>query len=607
MFLEKIKDPKDLKTLSIAQLQTLSGELREQILASVSQNGGHLASNLGAVELTVAFHKVFSSPEDKLIMDVGHQSYAHKLLTGRKEGFLRLRKEGGVSGFTKRGESQHDPFGSGHSGNAVSAAMGFALAEKLNQSANHTVALVGDGAFTNGMTYEALNNCAGKDLKLILVLNDNEMAISRNVGTIDNIFTRLRTSRRYFRFKNCFVRVVSSLPFAGKFLVSAFKHIKDFLKRLVLKNNFFETMGFDYYGPVDGNDIEKLIYVFKQAKRSKKVCVIHAYTKKGKGYAFAEEKPDAYHSVSSFCLEKGIAENSASKTFSRLAGEVLVKQAETDVKICAVTAAMTSGTGLSGFATAFPCRFFDVGIAEEHAATFCAGLSAAGMNPVFAVYSTFLQRAFDQVLEDAAMQGLKLTLLLDRAGLVGDDGVTHHGIYDVSLLNKIPGVRIYSPETFLELDSSIQKALSEDAVSAVRYPKGAEFPYDRSAFIDMGDFTYADFGKGKIEKVIVTYGRLTAEAVGAATLAQNVRVIKLIKLKPIHFQGLSSLIGNLPVLFAEEGVKKGGIGESFAVLCNNPVVIKAIDEVFPQHGALPGLYKTLSLDAESLYRELTAL
>ncbi|MFA6730790.1 MAG: 1-deoxy-D-xylulose-5-phosphate synthase, partial [Eubacteriales bacterium] len=410
MILENIKAPGDIKNLDIKSLAALCGEIREKILLSVSKNGGHLSSNLGSVELCVALHKVFDSPDDKFVFDVGHQSYAHKLLTGRQEGFEKLRSDGGVSGFTKRSESEHDPFGSGHSGNALSAAIGLAAAEKLSGGENFTVALIGDGGFTNGMTYEALNNCAGEELKLIIVLNDNEMAISRNVGTIDNIFNRMRLSRRYFRFKNNFVRHLTHLPLFGKPLMAAFRGIKNFFKHIVLRENFFETLGFDYFGSVDGNDIKKLIYIFEQAKKSQNVCVVHAYTKKGKGYRFAEDKPDSYHSVSRFNPEDGLIYNGVEKTFSHNAGESLLRLAEKHPKLCAVSAAMTAGTGLGRFAEKFPERFFDVGIAEEHAVTFCAGLCAGGYFGVFAVYSTFLQRCFDQLAEDVVMQSLPITL-----------------------------------------------------------------------------------------------------------------------------------------------------------------------------------------------------
>ncbi|MFA7099273.1 MAG: 1-deoxy-D-xylulose-5-phosphate synthase [Eubacteriales bacterium] len=605
MILENIKAPGDIKNLDIKSLAALCGEIREKILLSVSKNGGHLSSNLGSVELCVALHKVFDSPDDKFVFDVGHQSYAHKLLTGRQEGFEKLRSDGGVSGFTKRSESEHDPFGSGHSGNALSAAIGLAAAEKLSGGENFTVALIGDGGFTNGMTYEALNNCAGEELKLIIVLNDNEMAISRNVGTIDNIFNRMRLSRRYFRFKNNFVRHLTHLPLFGKPLMAAFRGIKNFFKHIVLRENFFETLGFDYFGSVDGNDIKKLIYIFEQAKKSQNVCVVHAYTKKGKGYRFAEDKPDSYHSVSRFNPEDGLIYNGVEKTFSHNAGESLLRLAEKHPKLCAVSAAMTAGTGLGRFAEKFPERFFDVGIAEEHAVTFCAGLCAGGYFGVFAVYSTFLQRCFDQLAEDVVMQSLPITLLIDRAGLVGDDGVTHHGIFDVSLLNSLPGVLIFSPDSLSELLPCIEKCLSHPTLSAVRYPKGRENDYPRGGFICGENLSYADYGNP--EKVIITYGRLAAEAVSAARKHGGVRVIKLLRIKPVDFDALLPLTVGLPALFVEEGVLHGGIGEMVSSRLPGKILVRAISGTLPGHGSLKSLFKDLGLDADSIVELLNEM
>ncbi len=605
--LEKINSPADVKRCPEKELNTLCAELREEILRSVAKNGGHLASNLGDVELTVAIHRVFDLPEDKLVFDVGHQSYAHKLLTGRKEGFGFLRSDGGVSGFTKRSESEYDPFGSGHSGNALSASIGLARALKMRGSEKSVVALLGDGSFTNGMTYEALNNCAGSDLRLVIVLNDNEMAISRNVGSINNVFTRLRTSKRYFNFKNRFVKVVSTVPLVGKPLVGGARRIKNFFKRLIFKENFFETLGFEYIGPVDGNDLKRLIPVLEQAKRRGSPCVIHTYTKKGKGYAFAEEKPDLYHSVPSFDPATGVVPNGKEKTFSYNAGAELCRLADEDGDIAAVTAAMTAGTGLAPFAEKHPDRFFDVGIAEEHAATFCAGLAAGGLKPVFAVYSTFLQRAFDQVAEDAAMQSLRLTLLVDRAGLVADDGVTHHGIFDAAMLNSIPSCLIYSPETLAELRTCIGESLAYDGVSAVRYPKGKEVEYDRSAFTDLGTLSYADYGEPK--KAVVTYGRITSQAVLAARSAGDTRVIKLLRVKPLDIDTLLRLLpASTPAVFAEEGVLCGGIGETLkAALGKENMRVLAIDGAFPGHGSYGKLFAECGIDAAAIEKALASL
>ena len=596
-----------IKSCPEKELHTLCRELRDEILASVSRNGGHLASNLGDVELIAAIHRVFDLPSDKLVFDVGHQSYAHKLLTGRREGFKKLRSDGGVSGFTKRSESEYDPFGSGHSGNALSAAIGLACAEKAKGTSNTVIAVIGDGGFTNGMTYEALNNCAGSDLRIVIVLNDNEMAISRNVGSINNVFTRMRTSKRYFRFKNRVYKAVSAIPLAGRPVTAAIRGIKNFFKHIVLKENFFETLGFNYLGPVDGNDLKRLIPVLEQSKLSEGPCVVHACTKKGKGYAPAEEKPDLYHSVPRFDIERGVVPSGNELTFSYNAGRALCEAARADNDIFAVTAAMTAGTGLGAFAAEFPQRFFDVGIAEEHAVTFCAGLAAGGFKPVFAVYSTFLQRAFDQILEDAAMQSLRLTLLIDRAGIVGDDGVTHHGICDAAILNVLPSALVFSPETLGELDECISRALAYDGVSAVRYPKGRELEYDRAGYTRKGDVLYRDCGTP--DRAVITYGRLAAEADKAAVTRGNVRVIKLLRIKPLDMESILSLLPpGMPAVFAEEGMLHGGVGECFkACSGRGGVTLLGIKDTFPGHGSNGALLAEAGIDSDAMIKALDAL
>ncbi len=597
--LENIKSPSDVKKLNFDELCALSTELRENIIDSVSRNGGHLASNLGVVELTLALYSMFDIPNDKIVFDVGHQAYAHKMLSGRLGLFEHLRSDGGVSGFTKRSESVCDPFGSGHSGNALSAAAGIASANKLDGKDDYTIAVIGDGGFTNGMTYEALNNCADKDLKLIIILNDNEMAISPNVGSINNVFNRLRVSSGYFRSKNRFVNFFSKIPLVGTPIVNFTRHIKNGIKRVFVKDNFFETLGYDYIGPVDGNDLKKLMTVLAQAKISKRPCVVHAYTKKGKGYALAEEKPSSYHSVGKFDIKNGFAPNGREKTFSYNVGKSIASLAENDKKIYAVTAAMTAGTGLSDFASRFPERFDDVGIAEEHAVTFCAGLASAGYKPVFAVYSTFLQRAYDQLIEDAAIQKLRLTLLIDRAGLVADDGVTHHGIYDVSMLNSIKGTLVCSVDTISEIEKCLAECVAYDGVSALRYQKGGECEYDRSRFTDKGTLAFADFGSP--DKVIITYGRLTAEAYKAAEKLGDTRLIKLIRLKPLDLVSLEELTRGKKIMFVEEGVREGGIAESVADgICRNDMMIRCIEKEYPGHGTLGKLLCEYGLDSESI-------
>lgn len=604
MILDRINAPSDLKNLDKAQTKALCGEIRNEILRFVSKNGGHLASNLGVVELAVTVDKVFSLPNDKVIYDVGHQCYAHKILTGRREGLENLRTDGGVCGFTKRSESQYDAFGSGHSGNALSAAIGIAEADRISGKDSYTVAILGDGSFTNGMTYEAMNNCANSNLNLIIILNDNEMAISHNVGSIDNVFSKLRTSKRYFTAKNRFIRIFSSIPLAGKPIVSFARGVKNFFKRITVKENFFEALGLEYIGPVDGNDADKLETVLLQAKKSRKPCVVHINTIKGKGYAFAEEKPDSYHSVPKFDIETGVVSNGKEKTFSFNMGKCICRLAEEDAEICCVTAAMTGGTGLSEFALLHKDRFFDVGIAEEHAVTFCAGLSAGGYKPVFAVYSTFLQRSFDQILEDCSMQSLRLTLLIDRAGIVGDDGITHHGIFDVSLLNKIPNCLIYTPVSVEEMNLHIRKCVDFQGISAVRYAKGR--PSELKGAYTYGENTaFADYGIP--DKVIMTYGRLTEEAEKAAEKAGNTRVVRLIRINPVDKDEVLSIVGNMPLLFAEEGIVSGGTGELICRELENKTVIVGIENNLPEHGKYTTLLKTLGLDCDTLAEKLKCL
>ena len=400
MILENINSPRDVKKLSANELKILAEEIRREILETVSENGGHPAANLCVVELTIALHRVFDSPKDKIIFDVGHQSYVHKLLTGRRESFRSLRKFGGISGFPRRDESEHDPFGAGHSSTSISAAAGIAAANKLNKNDAFTVAVVGDGAFTGGMIYEALNNCADKE-NLIIVLNDNDMSISPNVGGMSKYFSKFRSSAKYFRFKNGTKRFFNHIPLIGNGLTKCASFVKNRFKKLVMSQNFFEQFGLNYYGPLNGNDIMHLERVFKEARDDKKCSVVHICTTKGKGYKFAEERPDLFHGVSGFDIESGKIK-SGEKSFSEHFGEIICKYAESNEKITAITAAMPDGTGLKEFGRRFPERFFDVGIAEEHALTFACGMATEGMIPVFAVYSTFSQRAFDQLIHDAA-------------------------------------------------------------------------------------------------------------------------------------------------------------------------------------------------------------
>ena len=601
MILENISSPTDLKSLDESRLTELAGEIRARIISVVSQNGGHLASNLGVVELTLALHRVLDSPKDRIIFDVGHQCYTHKLLTGRYKEFETLRRTNGISGFPRAVESEHDFFGSAHSSNSVSVATGMATAAKLSGSDAMTVAIIGDGAFTGGMVYEALNNCIDKKLRLVIVLNDNEMSISHNVGAIDNYFSRFRASKSYFSFKNRFVSAVDRLP--GNAVYKTIRAVKNRFKRLVLKENLFELFDLEYYGPLDGNDEKQLETVFSELKNHRHgITVVHIKTKKGLGYEPAENNPDVYHSVGSFDIAKGAATDGNEKTFSYNFGKALTGLAEENERLCAVTAAMAEGTGLSRFRAAYPDRFFDVGIAEEHAATFCGGLSSGGMLPVFAVYSTFMQRCFDQLLMDVALQGQSVVLGIDRAGLVGDDGPTHHGVFDVSLLSVIPDALVFSPAFIDELKPCLEKCIAHKGVSALRYPRGCERQYDKATYSEKNGIFYADYGSPEL--CIITYGRLTAECDKAARLCgRGTRVIRLLQIIPLDTDTVCSLVKSMKyVLIAEEGMKNGGIAEKLALKLREKgmnVGISAIDGFAP-HGANADVLDTVGLSAKKL-------
>lgn len=596
--LETLNSPAPLKRMSVEELNTLAGELREKLLTVAINNGGHLSSNLGTVELTVALHSVFSSPYDRIIWDVGHQAYAHKLLTGRYKDFDTLRQYGGISGFPRRKESEHDSFGAGHASTSISAALGLALADKQAGKRNYTVAVAGDGAFTGGMIYEALNNTSVKGLRLIIVLNDNEMSISPSVGGINTYLGRLRTSPRYLGFKYKLKKFFAAIPLIGVPLTKMTRGIKNFFKRLVWRDNMFENLGLHYYGPVDGYDIKRMRTVLGDAMRDKNVSIVHVRTQKGRGYSPAEEQPEKYHGV-----PKG-GKYKAGESFSSVFGDIMTRRGGEDKKLLAVTAAMCEGTGLKEFAARYPDRFCDVGIAEEHAMTFCGGLSAGDMHPVFAVYSTFAQRAYDQLIHDVALQGLPMILALDRAGIVGEDGPTHHGLFDVGFLLQIPSVEVYSPENYEDMRYSMAKGFEFNGITAVRYPRGAEQVYDRGGFVaaDSGNMFYADYGK-KPKVAIISYGRLCGNAVKAAQQlckkGVSVRVVKILRLKPLNCDVFFELLKDSSLLyFAEEGMRSGGFAErALATMCEHgqtagkTAVIRAVEDRFVPHGDTDRLFE----------------
>ena len=615
--LENIRKPEDIKEFSDEELEMIASEIREKIIETVSASGGHLGSNLGLVEATLVIHKLFDVPNDKLIFDVGHQCYTHKLLTGRYDCFDTLRKGGGISGFTNRFESEFDTFTAGHSGSAISAALGVATADKLAGNDNYTIAVVGDGSFTNGMVYEALNNCNNKDVNLIIILNDNEMSISHNVGSLASYLSKIRTSGTYYYFKRGCNKLFGKIPLLGRLLLSFARHIKNGFKRMFYKQPFFEPLGVKYLGPVDGNDIDRLEVVLKEAKKTGRCTLVHIKTKKGYGYKYAEDMPESYHSVSAFDPDAGIC-GGKGDDFSSEFGRIVCEKAKENSKLCAITSAMCDGTGLTDFSVSYPDRFFDVGIAEEHEIAFAGGLAANGMLPICAVYSTFAQRTYDQLIHDVSLQRLHIVLALDRAGIVPGDGETHQGIFDCAFISDIPNTEIYSPDSFDEMQTAFDAAFTSDKISVVRYPKGKELSYDRASFMPHGALRVCDsFVKDKPDTVIVTYGSVTKNVYEAAEKlfsdGFSIRIIKLVKVHPVceYIADVAKYTeGAKFVYFAEEGIKNGGISQKIiSSLSENgklsaKTFIRAIDGYYPVHGSVDYVREKCGLDAESMVNEI---
>lgn len=611
--LEKINKPSDIKNLNFNDLSVLSEEIRNVIIDTVSKNGGHLASNLGMVEATLALHKVFDSPNDKIIFDVSHQSYTHKLLSGRYSMFSTLRQYGGMSGFTNRTESEHDILSEGHSGSSISAALGIATANNLMDKDDHVVAVVGDGSLTNGMIYEALNNCGDKKLNLIIVINDNEMSISKNVGGLHKYLTKIRTSNGYFTFKRKFEILLSAIPVIGKSIARMLKLLKDALKRMFVRDTLFEDLGLIYVGPVDGHNIEKMTRVLEEAKNKHQCCVVHMITKKGNGYTPAENEPRRYHGVGHFDAAYGIDPDDTGESFSSEFGKALCEIAEHDDKVCAITAAMGDGTGLYDFSQKYPSRYSDVGIAEEHAVTFASGLSLSGMKPVIALYSTFSQRVYDQLQHDVAVQNLPMVLCLDRAGLVPNDGITHQGIFDYSVFSSIPGTSIYSPATYSELGSILKDSLqNNERITVIRYPKGTEISCSE-VFVKSEDPFISYTGNiSQADAIIITSGRLTQNSYDAIKLLTdkfNVGVIKLLKVFPVNYSLIEDLIGKCKHIYIlDENYIKGGLGEKISsnIRANAEIYIKAI-EGFVDHGSLGDLMKHCGFTPEQIAEDITQI
>ena len=616
--LKMVNSPEDLRKIPVRKLPMLCHEIREKIISAVSDNGGHLASNLGVVELTVALHRVFDVPNDAIVWDVGHQSYAHKILTGRKDDISGLRTKDGISGYPKRSESKYDAFDVGHASTSISAALGIAQSKRLHKRDDHVIAVIGDGALTGGMAYEGLNN-AGRYTRncyknFIVILNDNKMTISRNVGSMSRYLTSIRTEPSYLQAKGNVEKALDHLPVIGAPMYRVVKKSKKIVKQMLYNTTIFEDMGFAYYGPFDGHDVENLIHVLENAKRMHQPVLLHMVTNKGKGYAFAEERPDTFHGVSKFDVATGEGSAVSGESFSNTFGEHICKLAEENDQICAITAAMQTGTALNEFGIRFPKRFFDVGIAEEHAVCFAGGLAAGGSLPVFAVYSTFLQRGYDQIIHDVAIQNVKVIFAIDRAGIVGEDGETHQGVFDVAFLNTVPNLTVYSPAYYEELRMDLDTAVKEcDGAVAVRYPRGKELykPFD---FQITGN-SFDCYGDESAEHVIVTYGRIFSNACLALEELKSrgisVRIIKLNRIKPVDKAAVLEAAKAKHLYFFEEGIQQGGLAEHFYFLLHDTEFkgsyhVTAIDNQFVKQATMKEAHQLLKLDKDSMVETIVS-
>ena len=607
--LQKINGHEDLLHLSDEERKTLCAEIREFLISSVSQTGGHLAGNLGAVELTVAIETVFDTMKDRLVFDVGHQSYVHKMLTGRRADFAHLRQYGGMSGFPKPSESDSDAFIAGHASSSVSIALGMARARTLLGDDYNVVALIGDGAATGGMAFEGLNDAAVSREPMVIILNDNEMSIGKNVGGVSRHLSRLRSSEDYLDAKRWYRKAIKKLP-AGASIYKFTSHLKNRIKRFLLHTTIFENMGFTYLGPVDGHDLPGLISILHSAKEMKEPVLVHVVTKKGCGYPFAEEDPAKFHGIGKFDPATGKKLGAKVKTFSDSFGDVIVELAQNDPRVCAITAAMPGGTGLLGLMKKYPEKLFDVGIAEEHAVSMAGGLAKQGMIPVVAIYSTFLQRAYDQIIQDVAMLGLHVVFAIDRAGLVGDDGPTHHGVFDVGFLRQIPGMLVLNPVSFAEQQDMLRWAVEEyDGPVAIRYPRGAE-----------GNYTGSDWDRNRRNAVkchregsnitFVTYGSMLNQVMDACDILAeqgiDATVLRLMNLSDFSADEIMrKCASSSAIVIVEETASGSGIRESLSceLLKNNSSLrIKGIDlgSDFVPHGAQKKLYEYCGLDIDSI-------
>ncbi|HOV78795.1 MAG TPA: 1-deoxy-D-xylulose-5-phosphate synthase [Bacillota bacterium] len=613
--LSKVRNSQDIRSLNFAQLNELAAEIRQELVEVVSKTGGHLSPNLGVVELTLALHRVFNSPVDKIIWDVGHQSYVHKLLTERRGMFGTLRQLGGLSGFPRPSESVHDAFGTGHSSTSISAALGMAVARDLKGENFSVVAVIGDGAMTGGMAYEALNHAGHLKKDIIVVLNDNEMSIAQNVGAMSGYLTRLRTDPMYAKGKEEVEQLLKKLPIGSK-LLRLGERLKDSLKYLVVPGIIFEELGFTYLGPVDGHDIKSVVTVLHQARSKKGPVLVHVLTKKGKGYPPAESNPDRFHGVGAFNVENGEVMKSGSvPSYTEIFGRAIVRLAQENDRIIAITAAMPGGTGLTDFSRICPDRFFDVGIAEQHAVTLAAGMAAGGFHPVVAIYSTFLQRAYDQILHDVCLQNLPVTFAIDRAGIVGDDGATHHGLFDISYLRHIPNMVVMAPKDENELQHMLATAVNHCGPVSIRYPRGAGTGCkldDRFKFLPIGRAEVISEGD---DAVLIAVGSMVGPAEEAARILSgggiDVTVINARFIKPLDEKCIAYYVERTKRVFTvEENVLQGGFGSAVIELiaakglkCAE-IECFGIPNDFVEHGSRALLMEKYGLQAEQLARSL---
>lgn len=608
--LEKIKSSEDVKKLSKQEKIELAEEIRKYILEVVSENGGHLASNLGVVELTIALHSVFDMSKDKIIWDVGHQSYVHKILTGRKEQLKTLRKLDGIAGFPKTNECEADCFNTGHSSTSISAALGMARARDIKKENNSVIAVIGDGALTGGMAFEALNDAGCNKTKLTVILNDNEMSISKNTGGLSMMLSKIRTRKSYTKPNISAKKVILKIPVVGKPVVRIVQKFKGSIKQLVIPKMFLEDIGFRYLGPVDGHNEAELERMLNITKQLDGPVLLHVITKKGKGYKIAEENPDKFHATGPFEIDTGKSKKEKSKDYSKVLGDKLVELAQNDDKIVAITAAMKDGTGLTEFANKFPDRFFDVGIAEQHALCMAAGMAKEGMKPVVPIYSSFYQRGYDQVIHDIAIQKLPVVMCVDRAGIVGADGETHQGLLDMAFFRIVPNLTIMAPKDFVEFENMIEFAIKLGKPVVIRYPRGGEdkYKFNKEEKIELGKAETLKYGKNA---TIIAIGKTVSKAVKIAEKLEKVEVINARFLKPVDVEKIKESIAKTKnVIVIEDGTSVGGLTTAIKELIvdENLKNIKfksfAYPDKFIEHGSVEELEKRYNVDENAIKRYL---